>query len=322
MEVVDPKESLRVLLQSPKSLLTTTNISDIINLSTWSLLSPESQTALRALLPPTAFTAYQESLGPDHPAFNANASSAMDVDSPSTPLGELNPSIFNDPHFLAAAHTFQDHLYSNWLSDTHSEKVRVFLEGIRDGSLAAPWKDEVWEKDHPETPVTALANEPESGARAGGAAEIKLITLAKNGVIRVGDVIAYSRHFSTHQLLIEKDVVVQSIHPSSHALTVLASPSTTKSLPPPLLSTHPSDPEPPTRSMTITSPTMLETGLLDMDGRIEKVQRPNGNAWKRVSVWRWRDGVGGVGGEGGERGGRENHGTLFYLRGCYYNDMI
>jgi hypothetical protein len=74
--------------------------------------------------------------------------------------------------------------------------------------------------------------------------------------------------------------------------------------------------------MTITSPTMLETGLLDMDGRIEKAQRPNGNAWKRVSVWRWRDGTldGGVG--EGERGGRENHGTLFYLRGCYYHDMI
>ena len=66
---------------------------------------------------------------------------------------------------------------------------------------------------------------------------------------------------------------------------------------------------------------MLETGLLDMDGRIEKAQRPNGNAWKRVSVWRWRDGMDG-GGVEGERGGRENHGTLFYLRGCYYHDMI
>jgi len=105
----------------------------------------------------------------------------MDVDSPphlNNP--ELNPSIFNDPHFLAAAHTFQDHMYSNWLSDGHAEKVRMFQDGIRDGSLAAPWKDEVWERDHPsvlETPVpcssssnATLANEgggPESGARAG-----------------------------------------------------------------------------------------------------------------------------------------------------------
>jgi hypothetical protein len=99
----------------------------------------------------------------------------MDVDSP--PLSvELNPSIFNDPHFLAAAHTFQDHMYSNWLSDAHAEKVRMFQDAIRDGSLAAPWKDEVWERDHPsvsETPVpsssSSLPNEggPESGARAG-----------------------------------------------------------------------------------------------------------------------------------------------------------
>ena len=157
----------------------------------------------------------------------------MDVDSPPRNY-ELNPSIFNDPHFLAAAHTFQDHLYSNWLSDAHAEKVKMFQDGIRDGSLAAPWKDEVWERDHPavsETPAP-LANEggPESGARAGyayslsffpcladfecrGAAEIKLITLAKHGVVRVGDVIAYSRHFSTHQLLIEKDVIVSPVLP-------------------------------------------------------------------------------------------------------------
>ena len=95
----------------------------------------------------------------------------MDVDSPPPCNYELNPSIFNDPHFLAAAHTFQDHLYSNWLSGAHAEKVRLFQDGIRDGSLAAPWKDEVWERDHPavsETPAP-LANEggPESGARAG-----------------------------------------------------------------------------------------------------------------------------------------------------------
>lgn len=91
----------------------------------------------------------------------------MDIDD-SPPL---NPSIFNDPHFLAAAHTFQDHIYSNWLSDAHAEKVRMFQDAIGHGTLAAPWKDEVWERDHPSVSETpALANEgalPESGARAG-----------------------------------------------------------------------------------------------------------------------------------------------------------
>jgi len=63
---------------------------------------------------------------------------------------------------------------------------------------------------------------------------------------------------------------------------------------------------------------MLETGLLDLDGRVDRQKRPNGNAWKCFTVWRWRgDPVNMV---DDERGGRENHGTLFYLRSTYYHE--
>ena len=168
---------------------------------------------------------------------------------------------------------------------------------------------------------------------------MKLYTLAKKGIIRVGDVIAYKRAFATSEV-IEKDVIVsfhfflrlfiylqspqvQSIHPKTYALTILTQSGPVKYLPPHLLMDPPEEPSAPMLSMTITSPSMLETGLLDTDGRMEKTRRPNGNAWKSFTVWRWRGGDAGAGNwrEGDERGGRENHGTLFYLRGSYYHEM-
>lgn len=59
---------------------------------------------------------------------------------------------------------------------------------------------------------------------------------------------------------------------------------------------------------------MLETALLELDGRIDRSRRPNGNAWKSFTIWRWR---GGGFNPVDSRGGRENRGTLFYLRACY-----
>ena len=167
---------------------------------------------------------------------------------------------------------------------------------------------------------------------------MKLYTLAKKGVIRVGDVIAYKRTFATSEV-VEKDIIVgldsfpsvhlfihnpqvQSIHPKTHALTILTQRGSVKFLPPHLL-TDPPEHDPSMLSMTITSPSMLESGLLDTDNRMDRARRPNGNAWKCFTVWRWRRGNagGGIWREGDERGGRENHGTLFYLRGSYYHEM-
>ena len=72
--------------------------------------------------------------------------------------------------------------------------------------------------------------------------------------------------------------------------------------------------------MTIRSLSMLETGILDIDSRLKRSQRPNGNAWKCFNVWRWRAGGGGDFAQQNSRGGRENHGTLFYIRGSYYHE--
>ena len=80
--------------------------------------------------------------------------------------------------------------------------------------------------------------------------------------------------------------------------------------------------------MVINTPSMLETGLLDVDGRVERSKRPNGNAWKAFTVWRWSENLNDENDDrdllvlsGDVRGGREIHGTLFYLRGCFYHDQ-
>ena len=143
---------------------------DIINAQTWQMLSGDSQTYLKTLLPPTGFTNYLESLGSDHPSIEKDMNMMMNIDPPlppantTTTLEELNLSIFTDPHFLAASRTFQDHLYYGWLSAPHLEKVRGFQEAVQNGTLAAPWKDEVWNREHRRAalvvPPAAAAEEP------------------------------------------------------------------------------------------------------------------------------------------------------------------
>lgn len=185
------------------------------------------------------------------------------------------------------------------------------------------------------------------------AAELKLTYLVKHNVLHIGDVIAYKRYFSTMDLVIEKDVIVRidsyplchpflttpffrqidDINPKTHALTVLIPSRTQKSLPPDLLAAHSRalssaniSPTPGgVQSTEITSPTGLETAILDVDGRVERGKRPNGNAWKCFGVWRLQESdYGGnymvVDGGPGGRGGRELQGTLFYLRGCFWGD--
>jgi hypothetical protein len=45
-----------------------------------------------------------------------------------------------------------------------------------------------------------------------GAGEIKLSVLVKNGIIRVGDVIAYKRCFTLSDVTVEKDCIVSDTY--------------------------------------------------------------------------------------------------------------
>ncbi|KAG6868893.1 hypothetical protein C0993_008191 [Termitomyces sp. T159_Od127] len=316
---IDSAEQLHTLLTSPKSALTTVDVSDIINAASWNMLSADSQNMLKALLPPTAFVGFTVSIDADHPSVADNDAMAVDSVPPANDV--VDTSVFTDSHFLAAARTLQDHIYSGWMSDSHVQKVAKYEEGIRNGSLAAPWKDELWERNNGgPRPVTMPTNNGAvSSERAGEAAEIKLVTLAQEGVLQVGDIIVLRRNFSALDIIVEKDAIIQSIHPKTHALTVLLEPGTSTHLPAPLVSPDPSPPTGLTQEAVITSPTQLETALLDNDGRVERAKRPNGNAWKSMTVWRWR-GTAPWEDVGDGRWGRENHGTLFYLRGTYYHE--
>ncbi|KAE9410434.1 hypothetical protein BT96DRAFT_1011975 [Gymnopus androsaceus JB14] len=319
-----------VLLKSPKSMLTTMDISDIINSTSWELLSSESRTHLSKLLPPTAFSDFKTVLDDaGHPSRAAKEldPNSMVVDAPqssssSHSADQVLLSVFTDPHFLAAAHTFQDHLYSGWLKDDFKAKVTKYEEGIVDGTLAAPWKDEEWEREHRLDENDASTSSPakarKTGAKTVNPADIRIYDLAKHSVIRVGDILSYKRNFTVLDITVEKDVMVHAINTQGRSLTVLLESGTTQHLPPYLLMPDPPDAVAPMQSMDITSPSMLETGILDLDGRVERAKRPNGNAWKILTVYRWRED--GVSSMDDNRGGRESHGTLHYLRNSHFSD--
>ncbi|KXN89536.1 hypothetical protein AN958_05562 [Leucoagaricus sp. SymC.cos] len=320
-EPVDPQTQLRNILENPKSVLTTMDISELLNANNWNLLPDDSQNALMALLPSAAFT--DDLSGVDQ----LRLDEAM-PGSDQLVKRSLNLNIFHDAHFLDAAHTFQDHLFSGWFTAAHHEKLAVYLDGIRNGTLSAPWKDEVWEREnpHPATPVSPVET-PSSSARAnfgananaGASADLKLPDLVKDGVLRVGDIIAYRRNFSGVGLTIQKDAIIRSTDPLKYTLTVLMPKSAACSLPSSLTCQNPGDPGSEVVSVTISTPQMLETHILDMDARVKKNQRPNGNAWKCFTVYRWRVDTT-ANDTTDQRGGRDVYGTLFYLRGSHYYD--
>ena len=98
---------------------------------------------------------------------------------------------------------------------------------------------------------------------------------------------------------------------------------TTKYLPPALASsqTPTEDLLPDDGSLleaNIITPSSLESGILDTDSRVDRLQRTNGNAWKHLSVWKFLPGGGPDGLTSPERGGRQNTGTLHYLRSSVY----
>lgn len=103
-------------------------------------------------------------------------------------------------------------------------------------------------------------------------------------------------------------------------MTVLLESGTQLHLPSDLLKPSPPAPRPPTQTMTISDPESLENGILDVDGRVNRTERvparPH-NPWKVLTLWRWRGDDAFI---PDDRGGRENHGTLYYLRSNFYHD--
>ena len=138
---------------------------------------------------------------------------------------------------------------------------------------------------------------------------------------------------------------IESVHPTSHAISVFLSPGTQRALPSALLHRGSDWSSAAVESKLLSiadiyNPTALERGVLDVDARVSASDKfaqdadacPGAavpspalknaivvRAWKAFTVWRWPDDVfAGAEAEmqhAEERGGRERVATLFYLRG-------
>ncbi|KAL5514101.1 hypothetical protein ACEPAG_2862 [Sanghuangporus baumii] len=337
------------ILTNPKSPLVAMDISDVINYGSWMALSPESRERFCRLLPSTAFGEQMHDLDDFHPSRRKDGDQKADFHSArhskdvntlqtsqksSYQVDSLDPSFFKDPHFESASRTFQDHLFTGWFTSAHRELVENHLSGIRAGSLHAPWKDEVWDRDHPEVverlaDVDGTANESSNSIVLGsekrrgkerGASEFDL--LVRKGFLKQGDIITFKHKFATLGITIEKDALISTIHPKTSAITLTSSAGMTQCLPPALLAPFPngSADTHSLREMTVLNAAQLVTALLDINGRIARDQRPRMDSWKTLTVWQWSadmeletllpDEAMLL-----ERGGRQSLGTLFYLRG-------
>ncbi|KAI0264921.1 hypothetical protein BC834DRAFT_238456 [Gloeopeniophorella convolvens] len=348
----DAAEDLRILLNEPKSELTRLNMSDIVNAKVWQMLSPAARERLALLLPRSAALNFKPELDASHPALQASQDSGSTsahapsggpslmpsasrpaCSSPSDRGGQsrdIDPTHFTDPHFLAAMRTFQDHLFTGWLAPSHARVLAEFEEGVRAGTLHAAWKDEAWDTtelgvaaeeatagDQGATTVASPAaprKQPQSGSA--GLREWKLADLARRAALQEGDVLAYKRHFAALNVTVEKDALIERIHPKTRALKLVMLPGAAGALPPELVRAEPTPATVDLFQLDANSAAQLDTGVLDADGRVPRGARPHGNAWKYVTVWRWRGAVPDGGGvaDANARGGRESFGTLHYLR--------
>jgi len=308
----------------------------LISRNTWDALSPGSRALLSTMLPPPFLSSFKPQIIPNHPSSRQLQGDLADVNDAHNDIdammlaSEPDVSFFNDPFFEAALSTFQDQLATGQFTDAHETLIRDYTEKVKQGTIHAAWKDDTWQGAHPNIPRRPI----DVDVLAGDASSITLADLVKNSIIRTGDILAYRRNFSHLNCTVAKDVMVDSLQPSKYCLTVLTTPSSQTYLPladiqHPRITTKLLGDESETllRLAAISTPAQLENALLDTDGRVERNRRPSASAWKSIGLWRWRDGLApdptAYTEDSAEaaRGYREYQGTLFYLRGCFCDDM-
>ncbi|KAG8752327.1 hypothetical protein FRC14_007136 [Serendipita sp. 396] len=309
--------SLEWILSSDKSPLCSVSLKKVINEVTWVCLSEEDRKILSSLLPPTIQSGYKPALPWYHPSKGTVDVDAQSIEpQPGTAdVFEAETGLFmNLPSFESALVTFQDQLYSGWLTTKHRNDVEKFSNGINSGEAHAPWKDEAWEIEQ--------RREDEEGRRKRDDRP-NLAKMHQLDIIRSSDILNYRRHFPEQGVFIEKDLLVEGRW--THGLSVITPGGQESGLPLGMLMSNPVPPPgTPLQQMHIQSPEELEQAILDIDGRIPRENRRKVDSWKRFSLWRllpelqfagdpWDMGFGSM----GVRGPREKRGTLFYLRGAF-----
>ncbi|KIJ37525.1 hypothetical protein M422DRAFT_231568 [Sphaerobolus stellatus SS14] len=329
----EDKNSLEFVLSNPKSSLVSLELPILLNENTWSALSQDSKDLLSTLLPITTFPFFEPKLKSTHPSFRQLETTSDDMNLqkplPLTEPCEPDISFFKDAFFDGACKTFQDNLFNGHYKADYEMLAKEYIEKLKLGDIHAKWKDLAWEEEHAHPEQRAMT----SGSIAGDASSITLKDLIKNSAIRVGDILSYRRNFIQLGITVTKDALIESIQGSKNTITLVVMPSSKTHLPAvevahPEFASNYSDSQTDTllRIDSIANPTQLETAFLDTDGRVTKSKRPNGNAWKSIGLWRWRDNeipdITAFPDDSEEalRGYREYQGTLFYLRGCMYDD--
>ncbi|EJD50660.1 hypothetical protein AURDEDRAFT_112238 [Auricularia subglabra TFB-10046 SS5] len=315
----EPMDEIEDMLTNPKSRLVSAELSGVINSHAWGCLSPDARAVLCTLLPPAAFPGFEPELDPRHPARRGQASengyNDANADGNAGQIVELDPKFLESAPFQAALSTFQDHLSNGYFSREHVKELGEYTTAVREGTLHAAWKDDAWDErlnGDSEQPQEPAARRPPPPPKK--TVVPRLLDLVNDDVILVGDVLSYDRTFSAG-VRIQKDVLIHSIHPRTHALSVLFSSSSTEALPAQLLASPP-DLSVAHTAASVTTPAQLEAAILSADGRAGRVPRLSATeasevAWKSFVLWRP------AGGGAGEKGGRTAMGMLIALRGAW-----
>lgn len=128
------------------------DVQTVLNPENFLKLSPESQRELCSLLPPVAFSTYQPHVSAEHPSVHGSPES-HDTDGQIKPIpkhstADFDHTFLENSFLLSAAHAFQDHLVTGWMTVTEDGQISAYQEGVFTGAMHAQWKDEEWQQSH------------------------------------------------------------------------------------------------------------------------------------------------------------------------------
>ncbi len=125
----------------------------VLNPENFLKLSLESRRELLcSLLPPVAFNTHQPHLSSEHPSaqgFPASHDTAGQIKPiPNHSIADFDHTFLENSFLLSAAHAFQDHLVTGWMTVTEDDQISTYQEGVLTGTMHAQWKDEEWQQSH------------------------------------------------------------------------------------------------------------------------------------------------------------------------------
>lgn len=237
------------LFTNPRSCLVTADLTSILTIQTWDLLTPEEQRECLALLPDVDKTEINGQQALNHDFFTHNIL--------------LQDSIRD----------FQDRLDAGYMMPSHVKKT---IDASRDrlAGKADAFKDEQFERFWGEK------QKLDSTLIAGQTTSLTLPSMITSKVFLVGDVFQYSRTFQQgkKRIAVEKDCnLIRISDEGEPARLTFSIPSGDNKY------FRDNDQG---VTVEVNSLAHLETSILDTDAKIGRGERPNGNSWKTFRLKR------------------------------------